>query len=112
MTIEQAVPGQLRTIGSIAAENLTKQLNLPETATCEIEHAIADEIHALSAHFTLMVADVQTHFESEALKAKAAYEDDLAVIKSEFTYLAANPGKVAIAVWVLLIAGILVGHFA
>jgi hypothetical protein len=112
-------PGQIRTIGDIAAQNITKALSLPESATKTVETAIADEINAMSAHFTMALADVQTYYDSEVAKfdktaasLRSEFDSQLAIVKSEFSYIAANPVKVGVAILVLLTAGFLVGHFA
>ena len=96
-----AAPGQLRTIGDVAAQNITKALGLPAQAAKTIERAIADEIQAMSSHFTLAIADVQTQYEIEVARVKAA-----------FSYVKANPVKVGLVLASVFALGAIVGHFA
>ena len=94
-----AAPGQLVKIGTVAAANIVKRLGMAETAVDTVEKAIADEINAMSAHFSLAIADVQTQYEAEVLK-----------IKSAFTYVKANKVTVASVLGtVAAVAGVL-GH--
>jgi hypothetical protein len=108
MTAPQAAPGQLVEIGQVAAQNIVARLKLGTgkaeadvaNVVAEVKNAIRDEINTMSSHFTLAVSDVQTHYEAEVLK-----------VKSAFTYVKANPGKVAsVLSAVAAVAGI-VGHF-
>lgn len=63
---------QIVKLGTVAAQNLALVLNLGEEHVAAIERAIADEINAVSAHFTLAFADVQTQYQAEVLKLKNA----------------------------------------
>lgn len=94
----QVDPSGLQPIGKVAALNIARSLNLEDSNAPAIEHAIRDEITAMSSHFTLAIADVQTQ-----------YEVDLRLIKSVFTYTDANQGKVALVLGVVLIVGFLSG---
>lgn len=76
-------PNGLMPIGAVAAHNIAQSLNLGVDAVGPIETAIRDEINAMSSHFTLAVADVQTQYEVEVAK-----------IKSTYTYVEANVWKV------------------
>lgn len=98
--VAQAQAGGLMSIGSVAAHNLAATLNLPASSVGTIEQAIKDEIGAMSSHFTLAVADVQTQYDIEVAK-----------IKSDFVWLKANKPKVVAAVAVVLAFGIGFGHF-
>jgi hypothetical protein len=106
MSVPQAAPGQLVDIGTVAAANIVKRLELAtgkseaEAAivTNTVKRAIADEINAMSSHFTLAVADVQTQYEAEVLK-----------IKSAFTYVKANKGVVAVWGAVVFLLGLAAG---
>lgn len=60
--------GEVVTIGTVAARNLARALQLPDSAVPEIELAIADEIQALSSHFALTLADVRTQYDTELAK--------------------------------------------
>ena len=93
-----AAPGQLVKIGTVAAANIAKALKLPEEAVQVVERAISDEINAMSSHFTLAVADVQTQYEAEVLR-----------VKSAFTYVAANKWRVVAALAGVFAAGVVVG---
>ena len=93
-----AAPGQLVKIGTVAAANIVKRLGMAETAVDTVEKAIADEINAMSAHFSLAVADVQTQYEAEVLK-----------IKSTFSYIKANRSVVAYTLGFAFVFGLVVG---
>lgn len=95
------------TIGAVAAHNLAAILNLDVSHVGTIEQAIKDEIGAMSTHFTLAMADVQTQYEAETLKLKRDYE----IAVSTFSYVKANTGKiVGVLSAVATVAGF-VGHF-
>lgn len=96
----QANPSGLMSIGSVAAHNIAAILNLPAEHIGTIEQAIKDEINAMSSHFTLAVADVQTQYEVEVAK-----------IKADFNWVKANKGKIAGVLSAALSAGFAVGHF-
>ncbi len=99
MTDQVAVPrGQLVKIGTVAAANIVKRLGLAASAVDSVEHAIADEINAMSAHFTLAVADVQTQ-----------YEVELARIKSAWNYLEANRAIVILTLAIAFVGGLIAG---
>lgn len=59
-------------LGTVAAQNLAVALNVGEEHVPKIKQAINDEINALASHFTLAFADVQTLYEAEVAKLKAA----------------------------------------
>ncbi len=92
-------------IGQVAARNIAMYLNLAEEHIPAIESAIKDEIGAMSSHFTLAIADVQTQFEVEVAK-----------IKSTYSYLSAHSREVLGALLAVFSGGALIGavlgHFA
>ena len=98
--VAQANPSGLMSIGTVAAHNIAAVLNLPAENVGTIEQAIKDEINAMSSHFTLAVADVQTQYEVEVAK-----------IKSAFTYVSANKVKIAAIVSAVGMIGALAGHY-
>jgi len=95
----QAAPGQLIDIGTVAAQNIAKRLSLPAEQVGTIKTAIVDEINAMSSHFTLAVADVQNQFEIEVNR-----------IKSEWSFVKANPVKVGVAGAIAALIGFVIGH--
>lgn len=111
MTTPQAQPGQLIDIGTVAASNIAKAIGAAETAVPAIRNAIRDEIQAMSSHFTLVIADVQTGYEAELAKIKAGSDAVLADIKSDFNWLKANKVKVVATVVVLVSVGFFVGKW-
>ena len=100
---------QIVKIGTVAAQNIVKRLGLAASAVDTVEKAIADEINAMSAHFTLAVSDLQTSFEAETLKLKAKFEADLADVKAAWNYVRGKPWIVAAALGVALVIGVVVG---
>lgn len=97
----QANPQGLMPIGAVAAHNIAAMLNLSTEHVGTIETAIRDEINAMSSHFTLAMADVQTQYEVETATLKTKYEKDVvtiqdayvasvALIKSDWVWLEAN----------------------
>ena len=65
MTEEQQEPmqGRLVTIAQIAAENIARVLDLPESAVAPLQEAIGDEIAAMSTHFAFTVNDLREQWE-------------------------------------------------
>lgn len=100
---------QIVKLGTVAAQNIALALNLSETHVSTIEKAIGDEVNAMSAHFTLAFADVQTVFEAETVKLKAKYELELAEIKSGFKFVRENPRLVAAFSALSAVVGFAVG---
>ena len=98
--VPQASSAGLMPIGAVAAHNIAALLNLPQEHVGTIEKAIKDEISAMSSHFTLAIADVQTQYEIEVAK-----------IKSDFVWLKANKPKVAAVLGVLSMVSAFIGHF-
>lgn len=96
----QANPSGLMSIGAVAAHNIAAILNLPAEHIGTIEQAIKDEINAMSSHFTLAVADVQTQYEVEVAK-----------IKSTFNWVKANKVLVGVTAGVDFLLGVALGHF-
>ena len=96
-----AQAGGLMKIGEVAARNIALALNLGEEHVATIETAIKDEINAMSSHFTLAFADIQTQYEVKVNR-----------LKSEWTYLKNSPVPVGVFTIVVLVIGIVVGHFA
>jgi alpha-D-ribose 1-methylphosphonate 5-phosphate C-P lyase len=78
-----APQGQLMHIGQVASLNIARALSLGEDKAKVIEQAIKDEINAMSSHFTLAVADVQTQYEVELTK-----------IRSTFSFIRERPAVV------------------
>lgn len=76
-------PGQLMSIGYVAAMNIAQSLGKPELAA-EIEAAIKDEINAMSSHFTLAFADIQTTNEIALKKLEDEYTAKLNELKAEY----------------------------
>lgn len=70
----QANPQGLMSIGTVAAHNIAAAVGLDASHVGTIEQAIKDEINAMSSHFTLAVADVQTQYEVEVTKIKSVYK--------------------------------------
>lgn len=98
--VAQANPNGLMSIGAVAAHNIAAVLNLSTEHVGTIEQAIKDEIGAMSSHFTLAVADVQTQYEVEVAK-----------VKSDFRWAATNKAKIAAVVSAVGLIGALAGHF-
>lgn len=123
-----AASGQLMDIGTVAAHNIVNQLGLAEDKVDTVRQAIRDEISAMSSHFTLAVADVETHYQVETTKlqeqvknteasfvaqfnvAKKIFEDNLAQAKSDATFLKAHKPFFSIVIGVSLAVGLVVGH--
>jgi hypothetical protein len=112
----QANPQGLMPIGVVASHNIAAVLGLDPKTVPQIETAIKDEINAMSTHFTLAIADVNTQYESELAKAKvregeaiAAFKAEVAKIKSDFVWIDANKSKVVVAASVLFSLGALIG---
>lgn len=99
--------GQLVKIGSVAAQNIVRSLDMPVTAAATIEHAIADEINAMSSHFTLAFADIQTAHEVALNTVKADY----AKAVSAFTFIKSNKLEVAFSLSGMIGLGALIGRF-
>lgn len=96
----QASPGGLMSIGEVASRNIAQSLGLQPESVKTIELAIRDEITAMSSHFTLAIADVQT-----------AYEIEVAKVKSEWTFIENNQGLVAVVLGIALVVGFVSGAF-
>lgn len=103
--------GQLMDIGTVAAANIARALELREEHVPTIKHAIRDEVSAMSTHFTLAFADISTAHEiaettmrdrfAEHCNGMAKqYEKDIAEFRSTFKYAREN--------WVLVSATLLV----
>lgn len=98
--VAQAQPEGLMSIGSVAAHNIAAFLNLDAKHVGAIEQAIKDEIGAMSSHFTLAIADVQTQYEVEVAK-----------IKSDFVWMEENAWKVGVVAAFVFLFGIAFGKF-
>jgi hypothetical protein len=85
-------------IGSVAAANIAARLKLDEKRVPEIKRAIADEINAMSSHFSLAFADVQTQYEAEVAK-----------VKSAWSYVRSKPGIVAGTLGLVFLFGAVLG---
>lgn len=114
--VPQANPNGLMTIGAVAAHNIAALLNLDVSHVGTIEQAIKDEINAMSSHFTLAIADVNTQYEASIAQAKireteaiAAFNAKVAEIKSTFTFVKANKPGIVAAAGILLCVGAVVG---
>lgn len=110
MAEAQQVTGELIDIGTVAAHNIAQAIGAHEAAVPQIRNAIRDEISAMSSHFTLAVADVQTAYEVETNKLKSKYAADLAVVKSDFAFLEAHKPFFAVVIAVAVAVGFVVGH--
>lgn len=97
MSAEQ---GQLVKIGTVAAQNICIALELDRAQAPAIERAIADEINAMSAHFTLAFADIQTQYEAETLK-----------LKSTHRFVSENVWQVLSVSLGLMVLGAVVGYY-
>lgn len=95
----QANPSGLMSIGTVASHNIAAVLSLPQESVPQIEQAIKDEIGAMSSHFTLAVADVQTQYEVEVAK-----------IKSDFVWVEANVLKVTLVAFAVFLLGTAFGY--
>lgn len=82
--VAQANPNGLMSIGAVAAHNIAAMLNLDTKHIGTIEQAIKDEINAMSSHFTLAIADVQTQYELEVTKLKAEAVEVAATLKASY----------------------------
>lgn len=91
--------GQFMSIGTVAASNIAKALELPDDRVPAIEQAIQDEIDAMSAHFTLTFVDISEQ-----------YQHELAQIKSAFNFVESNYKAVLFSLAVVFLWGVLVGH--
>jgi hypothetical protein len=105
----QAAPGQLVEIGTVAAQNIALAINVPAEHVPTIKKAIADEINAMSSHFTLALSDVQTQYEAEVYQAKAAFEKEVTKIKSVYSFVQANIGVLIGISAVVFALGVLTG---
>lgn len=109
--VAQANPEGLMPIGSVAAHNIAAFLNLDAKHVGTIEQAIKDEIGAMSSHFTLAIADVQTQYEVETAKLKKDYSEAVAYIKSDFVWIEENAWKVGVAIVGVFTFATLFGKF-
>ncbi|HEV2551813.1 MAG TPA: hypothetical protein VGU20_31170 [Stellaceae bacterium] len=116
-------------IGTVAAHNIALAIGAADEHVETIRNAIRDEIQAMSSHFTLAVADLGTQYEAEVEKLKQekddfitaaqaretqmvnAFKAEVAKIKSTFTYVEANPGRVAVVLAAVIALGVVLGHF-
>lgn len=96
----QADPNALISIGTVAAMNIASAIGQPLQVAL-IEKSIKDEITAMSSHFTMAMADVQT-----------AYEIEVAKIKSTFSFVKGNKQIVIGALGTAMLAGFMAGLFA
>lgn len=103
--------GQIIDIGTVAAHNIAQAIGVGEEHVEAIRQAIRDEISAMSSHFTLAVADVETHYEVEVNKLQTKFAADVAAIKADFVWLKANKLKVTAVAAVVVFVGALIGHF-
>lgn len=100
---------QIVKLGTVAAQNIALTLNLAETHVSTIESAISDEINAMSAHFTLAFADVQTAFEVEKAKLKTQFEKEVTEIKSGFKFIRENNRLILAYTALIAVIGFAVG---
>lgn len=103
----QADASQVVELGTVAAANVAKAINAHPDAIPSIKKAIADEINAMSSHFTLAFADIQTQYEAAVYQAKLEYQKAIGA----FNYVASNRTAVSIAGVVLLLTGWAIGRF-
>lgn len=93
--------GQLMDIGTVAAANIVRALDLAPTEANVVaaKKAIRDEVSAMSTHFTLAFADISTAHEIAQASMKAGYDKSVAEIRSTFNYVKANKGYVVAALF-------------
>lgn len=72
-----AQPGQLMSIGAVAAQNIAQALGYDEAAAAKIETAIKEEIDAMATHFTLAFAEIGTQHEVAQIALKKDYDKAL-----------------------------------
>lgn len=108
--VAQASPSGLMPIGEVAARNIALALNLPEEHIKTIERSIKDEISAMSSHFTLTFADVQTSYEVDVKKLKADYTAEVEEIRSAFKFVSANLGAVFAVSVAVYVVGVITGY--
>lgn len=95
--------GQLMDIGTVAAANIVRALDLAPTEANVVaaKKAIRDEVSAMSTHFTLAFADISTAHEvaETTMRERFAehcngmakqYEKDIAEFRSTFKYAREN----------------------
>lgn len=99
MTDEQQEPmqGRLVTIAQIAAENIARVLDLPETAVAPLQEAIGDEVAAMSTHFAFTVNDLREQWEKaegKLTRIRAILDDEPTPLMGtvELTEVPANVG--------------------
>ena len=110
MTEPTGQPGQLMSIGYVASMNIAQSIGKPELAP-ELEAAIKDEINAMSSHFTLAFADIQTTNEVALKKLKDEYASRRALLREEFNLVRAHPFDFAAAAVFFTGIGVLLGLF-
>ena len=103
-----AEASQLMDIGTVAAHNIAASLGQGEDKVVLIRDAIRDEISAMSSHFSLAIADVQTQYEAEVLKAKKDYAAAVAAVKADYSFLVEHKIAVGAALAVTFGLGVLV----
>lgn len=95
-------------IGTVSAANIAKAINAHPDTIPWIKKAIADEINAMSSHFTLAFADIQTQYEAAVYQAKLEYQKAIGA----FNFVKSNAFVVGLVSGSLVSVGALIGHFA
>lgn len=102
--------GELMDIGTVAAHNIANVLGLGEDKVAEIRQAIRDEISAMSSHFSLAVADVQSSYEVELNRIKTQAAADVAAIKADYSFLREHAVFTGVVLAVVFGLGTFLGH--
>lgn len=102
--------GGLMTIGALASKNIAAAINASQDFAPCIERAIKDEITALSSHFSLALADVQTTHEVNEATLKKDYDARVAVIESTYRYVKAHKPEVFGALFIAFVLGAIVAY--
>jgi hypothetical protein len=103
----KALAGDLADIGTVAAANVVKALQLDEHHIPLVKHAIRDEINAMSSHFTLAFADIQTQYEAAVYQAKLEYQKAIGT----FNFVKSNAFVVGVVSGSLISLGAVLERF-
>lgn len=107
----QADASQVVELGTVAAANIAKAIDAHPDTIPVIKRAITDEINAMSSHFTLAFADIQTQYEAAVYQAKLEYQKEVTQIKSVYNFARSNVAVLIGSAVVLLGIGVLIGHY-
>lgn len=95
-------------IGTVAAANIAKAINAHPDTIPSIKKAIADEINAMSSHFTLAFADIQTQYDAAVYQAKLEYQKAIGA----FNFVKSNVFVVGLVSGSLVFLGAVLEHLA